>query len=98
MKVWQNIAFAIHNRTNSERKKRIAEMAALVGLKGLLHRYPAELSGGQARRAALARALAGQQELILMDEPLTNLDKRAAAELLDCIAAARIREEFHCFM
>lgn len=70
--VEQNVAYGLMKRDN--RKARVCEALELVGLSGLQHRMPHELSGGQQQRVALARALAPQPEILLLDEPFSNLD------------------------
>jgi iron(III) transport system ATP-binding protein len=90
--VGHNVAFGIHDLPRPERAARVAAMLELVGLSGIARRYPHELSGGQQQRVALARALAPQPQLLLLDEPFSNLDadlrERLAQELRDILKAA----------
>ncbi|MBW4646498.1 MAG: ABC transporter ATP-binding protein [Goleter apudmare HA4340-LM2] len=74
LNVTENMAFGLRKFNKQQINKRVAEVLQLVGLEGLENRYPYELSGGQQQRVALARALAPQPQLILLDEPLSNLD------------------------
>jgi iron(III) transport system ATP-binding protein len=72
--VEENVGFGLHARRRDARRRRVDEVLDLVGLAGIARRPPHELSGGQQQRVALARALAPAPDVILLDEPFSNLD------------------------
>ena len=83
MSVFENVAYPlkIAKRPKDEIRSRVMESIEMVGMTGLEKRLPSELSGGQQQRVALARALVANSSLMLLDEPLTNLDANLREEM-----------------
>jgi iron(III) transport system ATP-binding protein len=84
MTVAQNVAYGLRfgaGRSRAERDRKVADMLKVVQLAGLEGRYPGELSGGQQQRVAVARALVVEPEILLLDEPLSNLDANLREEM-----------------
>jgi len=95
MTVHDNVAFglSVRKRPRDEIGERVNELLGLVRLDGLAGRYPSQLSGGQLQRMALARALAVQPQVLLLDEPFGALDAQVRAELREWLR--RLHDEIH---
>jgi sulfate transport system ATP-binding protein len=95
MTVRDNVAFGlrVRRRPRADVRAKVSELLALVGLEGLADRYPAQLSGGQRQRMALARALAVEPRVLLLDEPFGALDAKVRAELRAWLR--RLHDEVH---
>jgi sulfate transport system ATP-binding protein len=95
MSVAKNVAFGleIRHRPKAEIKQRVGELLDLVHLSQFAHRMPSQLSGGQRQRMALARALAVEPSVLLLDEPFGALDAKVRKELRDWLR--RLHDEVH---
>jgi sulfate transport system ATP-binding protein len=95
MTVHDNVAFGltVRKRPKAEIRARVEELLGLVRLEGLADRYPSQLSGGQLQRMALARALAVQPRVLLLDEPFGALDAQVRGELREWLR--HLHEEIH---
>lgn len=88
--VFENVAFPLREKLRlpeDKMKSRVEEKLEQVGLAGMGHKYPAELSGGMKKRTGLARALVVEPEIVLFDEPTTGLDPLMAKTIHDLIVA-----------
>ena len=88
LNVARNIGYGLAGRPRAERNARVAELLDLVGLAGYGDRPTSALSGGEAQRVALARSLAPRPRLILLDEPLSSLDRALREHLVGVLAAS----------
>lgn len=95
MTVHDNVGFGLRIRKTSKERidERVNELLKIVGLAGFAKRYPSQLSGGQRQRMALARALAVEPRVLLLDEPFGALDAKVRAELREWLR--RLHEEVH---
>jgi sulfate transport system ATP-binding protein len=99
MTVFDNVAFGLNVRPKDSRpakdeiRERVDRLLRLVQLEGMAKRYPAQLSGGQRQRIALARALAVEPQVLLLDEPFGALDAQVRAELRRWLR--RLHDEIH---
>ena len=94
MTVGENVGFGLQVRklSRAEIDRRVDAILDVVQMRGLKERYPAELSGGQQQRVALARAIVVEPEVLLLDEPLSNLDANLREEM--SFAIRRLHDEF----
>ncbi len=89
LSVGENIGFSLGALGRSQRRERVAQLLFNLGLAEAENRDPSSLSGGEARRVALARALAEPRPILLLDEPTSNLDPQTRNKVLDLILAER---------
>lgn len=87
LSVARNVAYGLRSLPRAERRERVDEALRLVGMGDLGHRLPTALSGGQQQRVALARALAPRPDLVLLDEPFSNLDAALRASVREEVRA-----------
>jgi phospholipid/cholesterol/gamma-HCH transport system ATP-binding protein len=101
LSVFENVAFPLREKLRlkgTEVAKRVDEKLEQVGLAGMGHKFPAELSGGMKKRAGLARALVMEPEIMLFDEPTTGLDPLMAKSIHDLIVTMQRRFKFTAVM
>lgn len=101
LSVFENVAFPLREKLRlkgSDVTTRVEEKLEQVGLDGMGHKFPAELSGGMKKRAGLARALVMEPEIMLFDEPTTGLDPLMAKSIHDLLVAMQQRFKFTAVM
>lgn len=101
LSVFENVAFPLREKLRmkgEEVTRRVEEKLEQVGLEGMGHKFPAELSGGMRKRAGLARALVMEPEIMLFDEPTTGLDPLMVKSIHDLIIAMQRRFQFTAVM
>jgi phospholipid/cholesterol/gamma-HCH transport system ATP-binding protein len=99
--VFENVAFPLREKLrlpDADVSRRVDEKLEQVGLSGMGHKFPAELSGGMKKRAGLARALVMEPEIMLFDEPTTGLDPLMAKTIHDLIVAMQRQFKFTAVM
>jgi len=94
MKVGENVAFPLRRKKmdKAERRRKVEQAVESVGLAGSMDKYPWQLSGGMQQRVAIARGLAYEPEILLMDEPFASVDAQTRADLEDLVL--RIRHDY----
>jgi len=83
---------------NKQRKERALELLRLVGLQDRVGHLPSELSGGEQQRVTIARALANEPDLLLLDEPTGDLDTRNTVEIMDLLMDINLQRKTTCVM
>jgi putative ABC transport system ATP-binding protein len=91
LNIYDNVDAPLHYRRMpaAERRKRIMDSLEKVGLTSRMHHFPSQLSGGQQQRAAIARAIGGDPQVILADEPTGNLDSHTGADIIQLLQTLR---------